>query len=216
MKLSTEIEKYIHAHIDEEPEILQELKRQAHLTVIHPRMVSGHLQGRILKTFMRMIRPRHVLEIGTYLGYSALCIAEGIPENATIDTIEINDELEHKIQHFFSKSAHAHKIQLHIGNAIDIITNIPYDFDLVFIDGNKRHYIDYYNCVFDKIPCGGFIIADNTLWDGHVIEEESITTNAQTKGIVDFNEYISHDPRVEKVILPIRDGLSIIEKIKNS
>ncbi|MFO7867832.1 MAG: O-methyltransferase [Bacteroidales bacterium] len=213
MNLSETLEEYILSHSDNEPQLLYELRRQAHLSVIHPRMVSGHLQGRILKTFIRMIKPTHVLEIGTYLGYSALCIAEGLPEHATLDTIEINDELEPKIQHFFSQSEYAHKIHMHIGDALDVIPKFSYNFDVVFIDGNKRNYIEYYNAALRKMPCGGFLIIDNTLWNGHVVEPDNISKNAQTKGIVDCNAYIKNDNRVEQVIIPIRDGITIVEKI---
>ena len=141
MKTKSELllQAYIEEHIDEEPEILKELNRQAHLTLLHPRMLSGHVQGRILKMFMQMIQPKHVLEIGTYTGYSALCLAEGLSDEATLDTIEINDELEGKILKFFQASEHGKKIQLHIGDALSIIPTFPYAFDAVFIDGNKRH-----------------------------------------------------------------------------
>lgn len=214
MKTKDEIalQAYIEQHIDDEPELLQELQRQAHLTLLHPRMLSGHIQGRILKMFMQMIQPKRVLEIGTYTGYSALCIAEGLSENATLDTIEINDELETKIQSFFNLSEFGKKITLHIGDSLEIIPKFKYDFDVVFIDGNKRHYIEYFEAVMIKLQQGGYMFADNTLWDGHVIDTEVASNDYQTKGIIAFNDYVKNDSRVETVIFPIRDGLTVLRK----
>ncbi|MDR0941842.1 MAG: O-methyltransferase, partial [Bacteroidales bacterium] len=202
----------IERHIDEEPALLQELQRQAHITLLNPRMLSGHVQGRILKMFMHMIQPQRVLEIGTYTGYSALCIAEGLSNNALLDTIEINDELQTKIQSFFDQSEHGAKIQLHIGDAQTIIPQFTYNFDIVFIDGNKRHYIEYYELCMQKLNSGGYIFADNTLWDGHVIDKEIAANDYQTQGIVAFNTHVKNDARVETVILPIRDGITILRK----
>lgn len=214
MKTKSELllQAYIEEHIEDEPEILKELNRQAHLTLLHPRMLSGHVQGRILKMFMQMIQPKHVLEIGTYTGYSALCLAEGLSDEATLDTIEINDELEDKILKFFQTSEHGKKIQLHIGDALSIIPTFPYSFDAVFIDGNKRHYCAYYEACMQKLNVGGYIFADNTLWDGHVIDEIVDKNDLQTKGILEFNDLVKRDSRVETVILPIRDGLTILRK----
>ena len=214
MKTKSELllQAYIEGHIEDEPEILKELNRQAHLTLLHPRMLSGHVQGRILKMFMQMIQPTHVLEIGTYTGYSALCLAEGLSDEATLDTIEINDELEDKILKFFQASEHGKKIQLHIGDALSIIPTFPYSFDAVFIDGNKRHYCAYYEACMQKLNVGGYIFADNTLWDGHVIDEIVDKNDLQTKGILEFNDLVKRDSRVETVILPIRDGLTILRK----
>ncbi|MDR2963060.1 MAG: O-methyltransferase [Bacteroidales bacterium] len=207
------LQHYIEAHIDNEPELLRELQRQAHITLLNPRMLSGHVQGRILKMFMLMINPRHVLEIGTYTGYSALCIAEGLSETATLDTIEINDELQPKIQSFFNRSEHGAKITLHIGDALHIIPQFSYNFDAVFIDGNKRHYIEYYELCMQKLNAGGYIFADNTLWDGHVIDTEIAANDYQTQGILAFNKHVKNDSRVQTVILPIRDGITILKKI---
>jgi len=206
------LQAYIERHIDKEPELLKELERQAHLTLLHPRMLSGHIQGRILKMFMQMISPRRVLEIGTYTGYSALCLAEGMPRDAHLDTIEINDELEDKIMRFFKASQYAQNITLHMGDAISIIPELPYVYDAVFIDGNKRHYIAYYDTVFPKVAQGGYIFVDNTLWDGHVIDETVDKNDMQTKGIIAFNDYVKNDERVETVILPIRDGITVLRK----
>ena len=213
MKTYENIEEYILSHIDAEPEELIHVRRQAHLSLIHPRMISGHLQGRILKMLIKMVNPQHALEIGTYTGYSALCIAEGLSEKAQLDTIEINDEMEAKIHTAFSKSQHKHKINLHIGDALSIIPNFPYTFDFTFIDGNKRHYIEYYEAVLAHTKTGGFILADNTLWDGHVLKNSTPQTDKQTAGIKAFNIHIKNDTRVEKVILPIRDGITILQKI---
>ncbi|MBR5433702.1 MAG: O-methyltransferase [Bacteroidales bacterium] len=214
MKTKSELllQTYIEKHIDDEPELLTELRRQAHLTLLHPRMLSGHVQGRILKMFMQMIQPKHVLEIGTYTGYSALCIAEGLSNEATLDTIEINDELEDKILKFFNLSEHGSKIKLHIGDALEIIPSFPYEFDAVFIDGNKRHYVAYYEACMQKLRSGGYIFADNTLWDGHVIDEVVDKNDLQTKGILEFNEVVKNDERVDTVILPIRDGITVLRK----
>lgn len=214
MKTKSELllQTYIEKHIDDEPELLTELRRQAHLTLLHPRMLSGHVQGRILKMFMQMIQPKHVLEIGTYTGYSALCIAEGLSNEATLDTIEINDELEDKILKFFNLSEHGSKIKLHIGDALEIIPSFPYEFDAVFIDGNKRHYVAYYEACMQKLRPGGYIFADNTLWDGHVIDEVVDKNDLQTKGILEFNEVVKNDERVDTVILPIRDGITVLRK----
>ncbi len=215
MKTKSELllQTYIENHIDDEPELLQELRRQAHLTLLHPRMLSGHMQGRILKMFMEMIRPKHVLEIGTYTGYSALCIAEGLATDAHLDTIEINDELEDKILKFFSLSEHGKKISLHIGDAVEVMQSLPYNFDAVFMDGNKRHYIAYYEACMEKLNVGGYIFADNTLWDGHVIDEQVDKNDLQTKGILAFNDLVKNDPRVETVIFPIRDGITVLRKL---
>lgn len=213
MKTDEKIESYIAAHIDDEPAHLIALRRQAHLSLLNPRMISGHAQGRMLKMFIRMIQPKHVLEIGTYTGYSALCIAEGLTKKAHVDTIEINDELESKIQSAFDSTPFSNTITLHIGDALSIIPTFEYLFDLVFIDANKRHYIEYYECALTKLKSGGFIIADNTLWDGHVVEDEIDKNDLQTKGILAFNTYVKHDSRVEKIIIPIRDGISIIQKL---
>ncbi|MEG1538457.1 MAG: O-methyltransferase [Muribaculaceae bacterium] len=209
--MQEDLEKYILNHIDEEGAMLQELNRDTHLFHLRPRMCSGHLQGRLLKMFVRMIKPRTILELGTFTGYSALCLAEGLPENGSLHTIEIDDELEDFIRQHFDKTDISEKIMLHVGDAKELLPQIEERFDLVFIDANKRDYEDYYNLVFDSVNEGGFIIADNTLWDGKVVEESS-KIDAQTEGIKRFNELVARDKRVEKVIVPLRDGLTIIYK----
>lgn len=205
------LEQYILSHIDQESDLLKELDRAAHVNLLRPRMLSGHLQGKILKMFCRMIRPRFVLEIGTYTGYATLCMAEGAPDDAEIHTIEVNDELEDFIMKHLHKSKLEDKIHLHIGDAMQIIPTLDCVFDLVFIDANKRHYCEYYEMIFDKVRPGGLILADNTLWDGKVLDIAH-HTDKQTIGIQQFNDMLMNDQRVEKVILPIRDGLTMIWK----
>ena len=205
------IESYILSRIDQESELLKQLNRDAHVNLLKPRMLSGHLQGRMLKMFCRMMNPKYILEIGTYTAYATLCLAEGADSDAEIHTIEVNDELEDFILKHLHKSKLKDKIHLHIGDAMEIIPQIDRTFDLVFIDANKRHYIEYYNLIFDRVRPGGLIIADNTLWDGHVLENPK-PSDKQTIGIQQFNDMIAKDNRVEKVILPIRDGLTLIWK----
>ncbi len=205
---------YILAHSDEEGALLAALNRDANVNLLHPRMLSGHLQGRILKMFCRMMRPKRVLEIGTYTAYATLCLAEGIDqdEEALIHTIEINDEMEDFIQKYLQQSPLKDKIRVHFGDAMEIIPQLNETFDLVFIDANKRVYSEYFDLVFPFVRQGGLILADNTLWDGKVLDEHIPTVDKQTWGILHFNEKIKNDPRVEKVILPLRDGLTMIWK----
>ena len=204
-------DEYILSHIDEEGALLSALNRDAHVNLLRPRMLSGHLQGRVLKMFCRMMRPRRVLEIGTYTGYATLCMAEGLEDGALIHTVEINDEMEDFIMKYLSRSPHKDKIRLHIGDVMDILPELDETFDLVFIDADKRLYSDYYDLVFPKVRRGGLILADNTLWDGKVLAEPH-PSDKQTAGILRFNDKIKDDARVEKVILPLRDGLTMIWK----
>lgn len=204
-------DEYILSHIDEEGALLSALNRDAHVNLLRPRMLSGHLQGRVLKMFCRMMRPRRVLEIGTYTGYATLCMAEGLEDGALIHTVEINDEMEDFIMKYLSRSPHKDKIRLHIGDVMDILPELDETFDLVFIDADKRLYSDYYDLVFPKVRKGGLILADNTLWDGKVLAEPH-PSDKQTAGILRFNNKIKDDARVEKVILPLRDGLTMIWK----
>ncbi len=205
------MEEYILQHIDKEPELLQKLNRDVHVNLLRPRMLSGHLQGRTLKMFCRMIRPKRILEIGTYAGYSALCMAEALDNDGILHTIEINDELEDFILNYFNQSEFGDRIKLHIGDAFDIIPTISETFDMVFIDGDKRNYWEYFELVFDKVSPGGFILADNTLWDGKVLQQPA-NNDEQTIGILRFNELVAKDNRIEKVILPLRDGMTILWK----
>lgn len=208
--MTEELEEYILSHIDKEPEILAKLNRETHIKIINPRMLSGHLQGRILSMFCRMIKPRTILELGTFTGYATLCLAENLPEDGILHTIEIDDELEDIISKY--TAGYADKIRLHFGEALKIIPTLNETFDLVFIDADKREYIAYYEAVFDKVAKGGFIIADNTLWDGKVLETNTPDNDHQTLEIKKFNDLIAKDERVEKLIFPIRDGLTVIIK----
>jgi len=212
MTLNThEIEEYITKYSDTEDPILQELSRETNLKILRPRMISGNIQGKFLELITKMLKPEKILEIGTYTGYSAICFAKGLSNTGKLHTIEINDELEDFILKYFEKANVQNKIELHIGSALDIIPQLENNFDLVFIDADKRQYIDYYKLIINKVKSGGFIIADNVLWNGKVIEIDK-QDDAYTKGIMEFNSYIKNDNRVENVILPIRDGLTLIRK----
>lgn len=211
MKETDALDEYILRHIDEESDYLKALYRATHVKLLRPRMASGHLQGRMLKMFVQMIRPKQVLEIGTYSGYSALCMAEGLEEGSLLHTFEINDEQEDFTRLWLEQSPYADKIRFYIGDALRLVPSMDVTFDLAFIDGNKRFYVEYYEMVLTKLASGGYIIVDNTLWDGHVLEATD-HPDAQTRGIEKFNDYVAADSRVEKVILPLRDGLTIIRK----
>jgi len=202
---------YILEHIDEEGELLARLNRDTHVNLLQPRMLSGHLQGRILKMFCRMLRPEKILEIGTYTGYATLCMAETLSDTGIIHTIEIDDELEDFILKYFNQSEYKDKIKLHIGDALTIIPELNETFDLVFIDADKSLYSEFFDLVFDKVRPGGLIIADNTLWDGKVLETPH-PSDKQTIGIQKFNDKIANDKRIEKVIIPLRDGVTLILK----
>lgn len=209
--MKIDLEKYILEHIDPEDAVLRELDRYTHIHTLRPRMISGHLQGSILKMICRMIQPQLVLEIGAFTGYSAISMLKGMPTTGHLHTIEVNDELESTLKSFFIKAAVENQLTLHIGKALEIIPTLPNDFDLVFIDGDKREYPQYYEAAFNKLKTGGFIIADNILWGGKVAEP-NMPDDAYTKGIMDFNQLVAQDERVEKVILPLRDGLTLIRK----
>ena len=205
------IEEYILNHSDKEDPVLADLNRETNLKVLRPRMLSGHLQGKILEMISKMINPEKILELGTYTGYSALCLAQGLAENGKLHTIEINDELESFTRSFFEQSPFADKIKFHIGDALEIISNLENNIDLVFIDADKRDYLAYYESVIEKVKKGGFILADNVLWGNKVIEEVE-ENDLYTKGIIEFNKFVHNDKRVENVILPIRDGIMILRK----
>ncbi len=209
----TQIEDYIKDHIDPESDYLHQLYRATHLHLLYPRMASGHIQGRLLKMFVEMIKPMQILEIGTYSGYSGLCLAEGLPEGGHLHTIEINDEQEDFTLPWFKNSPYADKITMHIGDAMKIIPELGIKFDMAFIDGDKRIYSDYYELVLEYLNEGGYILADNTLWDGHVLDKNPKECDLQTRGVQAFNDLVARDKRVEKVILPLRDGLTIIRKL---
>lgn len=211
MQETESLDEYILSHIDDEGEYLRALYRDTHVKLLRPRMASGHLQGRMLKMFVRMIRPKQILEIGTYSGYSALCLAEGLEEGGMLHTFEINDEQEDFTRPWLEGSSYADKIKFYIGDALAVVPAMDITFDMAFVDGDKRKYVEYYEMVLSKLRTGGYIIADNTLWDGHVLEEPH-SNDYQTIGIKRFNDLVACDQRVEKVILPLRDGLTIIRK----
>lgn len=205
------IDDYILDHIDAEGEYLHALWRDTQLRLSYGQMASGHLQGRLLKMLVHMVRPHRLLELGTFSGYSALSMAEALEPGAELHTFEIFDEQEDFIRHWFERSAYADRIHLHIGDALRLVPLMQdVRWDMVFIDADKRQYVDYYNMVMPLMKPGGYIVADNTLWYGHVLESRPRESDAQTRGVMAFNDLVAADPRVEKVILPLRDGLTLI------
>lgn len=210
IEVNTELEKYIEAHSEPEPPVLEELSRVTHLKTLRPRMLSGNMQGQFLKMMCRLVNAKRVLEIGTFTGYAAISMAMGLEAGGMVHTIDINDEIEDFAREFMAKSGLEEKIVFHVGDACEIIPQLDEFFDLVFIDADKRQYIDYYNLIFEKVRPGGLILADDVLWDGKVVDEAS--RDAQTKGILAFNEYVQADNRVENVLLPFRHGLMLIRK----
>ena len=209
--MNNPLEQYIWEHSREEDNLLKSLSRATHLRALNPQMASGHLQGQILEMLSNMIRPERILEIGTFTGYSAICLAKGLKEGGHLHTIEINDELEQITSDYFRKAGLGNTITQHIGNAIDIIPKIDETFDLVFIDGDKRQYCQYFNLVINKVRPGGFILVDNVLWHGKVVNEV-VPKDKQTIGVMQFNDKIMKEEGISHVILPIRDGLMIIRK----
>jgi len=205
------LEDYIASHIDPEPEYLYRLYRATNIHMLHGRMASGHLQGRLLKMLVQMIRPRNILEVGTFSGYSAICMAEGLEEGGRVYTFEVNDEQEDFTRPWIEQSPVADKIAFIIGDAITEAPRLGITFDMAFIDGDKRSYCECYEMVLSVLRPGGFILADNTLWDGHVTDP-AYSRDHQTQGIMRFNDLVAADQRVEKVILPLRDGLTLIRK----
>jgi predicted O-methyltransferase YrrM len=206
-----DLDNYILSHIDTEPEYLYRLWRATNIYMLHGRMASGHLQGRLLKMLVRMIRPKNILEVGTFSGYSALCMAEGLDDGGKVYTFEINDEQEDFTRPWIENSPVADKIEFVIGDAITEAPKLGIAFDMAFIDGDKRTYVETYEMVLSLLNPGGFILADNTLWDGHVTDP-AYDKDHQTQGIRRFNDHVAQDDRVEKVILPLRDGLTLIRK----
>ena len=205
------LDTYILAHIEPEPDYLYRLWRATNIYMLHGRMASGHLQGRLLKMLVQMIRPRRILEVGTFSGYSALCMAEGLEEDGKVYTFEINDEQEDFTRPWIEGSPMADKVEFIIGDAIKEAPKLGLEFDMAFIDGDKRTYVETYEMVLKILRPGGFILADNTLWDGHVTDP-AYDRDHQTQGIRRFNDHIAQDTRVEQVILPLRDGLTLIRK----
>lgn len=204
---------YCEDHTSEEDAILRHIDRETHAKVLMPRMLSGKLQGKTLEIFSKMLSPLLILEIGTYTGYSAICLAKGLAPEGKLITLDINGELEEMVRGFFDKSGLAHMIDYRIGDALDTIPGLRGDFDLVFIDADKTNYINYYHLIVDRIKPGGIILADNVLWSGSVLVREGEKVQKDTQAIRDFNQLVQNDPRVENVLLPIRDGIMMIRKL---
>ncbi len=205
------LDNYILQHTEPEPEYLYRLWRATNVHTIHGRMASGHLQGRLLKMLVQMIRPKNILEIGTFSGYSAISMAEGLEEGGMVYTFEINDEMEDFTRPWIEQSPVADKIRFMIGDALTEAPKLGITFDTIFIDGDKRTYVECYDTLLPLLRTGGFIVADNTLWDGHVVDPD-YSHDQQTQGILEFNDYVARDPLTEQVILPLRDGLTLIRK----
>ena len=209
--MTPELESYLLAHSDPEGDYLYRLYRATNIHLLHGRMASGHLQGRVLKMLVRMAQPKNILEIGTFSGYSAICLAEGLHEGGMVYTFEINDEQEDFTRPWIENSPVADKIKFIIGDALTEAPKLGVEFDMAFIDGDKRTYMESYEMVLSVLRPGGFILADNTLWDGHVVYH-AYDKDRQTQGIEEFNDFVAHDERVERVMLPLRDGLTLIYK----
>lgn len=199
------IDNYVHEHTSPENDVLAELNRETHAKIMVPRMLSGHLQGRVLSLLSKMMRPTHILEIGTYTGYSGICLAEGLVEGGELHTIDINEELEDFARKYFDKSGYGDKIVQHIGKALDIIPTLNNKWDIVFIDADKSNYVNYYNMILDKMNPGGIILCDNVLWSGKIVDEKA--QDKDTVVLRELNKLITDDPKVENVLLPVRDGL---------
>lgn len=210
--LDEALQQYAEDHTSPENALLHKINRQTHLSVLKPRMLSGHMQGRILAMFSQMIQPRQILEIGTYTGYSALCLAEGLQAGGILHTIDINEELEARVRGYFAEAGLAASIKFYLGNALEIIPNINATFDLVFIDADKINYTRYYDLVIDRVRPGGYIIADNVLWSGKVLAKYRKKLDEDTNAVMDFNKKVQDDVRVENILLPVRDGLLIARK----
>ncbi len=206
--LSEELENYAAQHTEDEPLLLQELNKRTHLNVLQPRMISGHFQGRFLSLLSKMVQPRTILEIGTYTGYATLCLAEGLHPDGVLHTIDIKEELTDLQREFFDRSGYGSQIVQHLGKAADIIPSLDTTFDLVFIDADKQNYAHYFDLVIEKMNRGGIILSDNVLWSGKVVEEVK-HNDKHTQALMAYNQKIKDDPRVETVLLPIRDGITL-------
>lgn len=205
------LDQYACEHTSMESTLLQQINRETHLEVLQPRMLSGHFQGRVLSMFSKMIKPNRILEIGTYTGYSALCLAEGLTAEGKLVTIDVNEELENRVRSYFNSSEFSGKITYLVGDAIQLIPTINEKWDIVFIDADKLNYLNYYKLVFESVSVGGYIIADNVLWSGKVVDPSK--QDRETNLLREYNQFVHNDPRVEEVLLPIRDGLMVARKI---
>lgn len=205
------LDNYVVNHSEDEPELLKQLTRETHQKILQPRMLSGHYQGRLLSLISKLVNPKNILEIGTYTGYSALCLAEGMHKDGELHTIDHNEELFDFQRKYFDMSEHSKQIHQHLGDALKIIPKLNMTFDLIFIDADKENYSNYFNAIIDKLNSGGIILSDNVLWSGKVIEKVD-EKDVDTKGVLEFNALLKNDPRVDTIILPIRDGLSIARK----
>lgn len=210
--ISRELDDYVGRHTKQESAVLDELNRETHLKILQPRMLSGHLQGRALSMFSKMISPDTILEVGTYTGYSAICLSEGLASGGQLHTIEKNEELRPIAERFFEKAGVKDSITMHIGDATEVLVDLDEKFDLAFIDADKSNYINYYELILPKLNQGGFIVADNVLWSGKVLQESEMEKDVDARTLDQFNKMILNDERVENVLLPIRDGLMIIRK----
>lgn len=210
--IDPELLAYCEAHSTKEDPLLKKIVRETQAKVLMPRMLSGHLQGKFLELLVKMHRPKLILEIGTYTGYSAICMARGLGKNGKLITLDKNDELEHMVRGFFSESGLSGQIDYKLGNALDLIPQIDGNFDFVFIDADKKNNANYYELILDRMPSGGVILVDNVLWSGKILLEEGQKTDKDTAAILEFNRIVSEDPRVETCLLPIRDGLMMIRK----
>ncbi|WP_418602671.1 O-methyltransferase [Hwangdonia sp.] len=207
------IDDYVVKHSEDEPELLQQLNRETYQKILQPRMLSGHYQGRVLSMISKIVHPKNILEIGTYTGYSALCLAEGLQKNGELHTIDLNEELFDFQRKYFNKSEYANQIFQHLGDALDIIPKLDKTFDLVFIDADKENYANYFNAIVDKLNTGGIILSDNVLWSGKVLETQFKKEDTSTPALIKYNALLKNDKRVETVVLPIRDGLTISRKV---
>ncbi|MGJ3236744.1 O-methyltransferase [Marivirga sp.] len=210
--LDPDLDKYIEAHTEPENELLYKINRETHTEVLKPRMLSGHLQGRVLSMLAHMIQPENILEIGTYTGYSALCMAEGLKDKGKLITIDVNEELAERVKEYFQSSEFSNKIELKIGKALDIIPTLNKNWDMVFIDADKSNYLNYYQLCVEQVRKGGYILVDNVLWSGKVLEKNRKKLDKDTESMLKFNEFVQQDDRVQNVLFPIRDGLMILRK----
>ncbi|PIA79567.1 methyltransferase [Gaetbulibacter sp. 4G1] len=206
------IDDYVVKHSEDEPVLLQQLNRETYQKILQPRMLSGHYQGRVLSMISKLVNPKNILEIGTYTGYSALCLAEGIQVNGELHTIDINEELSDFSRKYFDKSNYGNQIVQHLGNALEIIPKLDKAFDLIFIDADKENYSNYFDAIIDKLNSGGIILSDNVLWSGKILETTFKKEDTSTPALIEYNRLLKNDKRVETVVLPIRDGLTISRK----